>query len=206
MMFTSQRTADGKETKVGIGWRIGADSLKRQVLHHAGSINGGRSVILIYPESGVVISLLSNLGSMPIAIEQTAQIMAAPFIDIAEKRERMRARLDLAGMYDYFIESEKQSDSGTMEIAHGDGAGWISIPKQFSEFARRVALPAEGKMKLVNASASSNETSLVIVSPLGLFPLRIHSAADGHLAGEIKCPLGPQSLEMNIRIKKRPQK
>ena len=47
--------------EVGIGWRIGTDSTGRRVLHHAGASQGGRAMLLIYPESGVVVAMLSNI-------------------------------------------------------------------------------------------------------------------------------------------------
>lgn len=85
LLFTSQRTADGKETGVGIGWRIGTNAMNRRILHHAGSINGGRAVIVIYPETGVVVALLSNLSQTPAAVEKEAMTLAEPFLPVLEK-------------------------------------------------------------------------------------------------------------------------
>ena len=50
----------GKQTAVGIGWRIGKDREGRRILHHAGASVGGRAVLLMFPDSGVVVALLSN--------------------------------------------------------------------------------------------------------------------------------------------------
>lgn len=69
-----------------LGWRIGTDAMKRRILHHAGSINGGRAVIVIYPETGVVVALLSNLSQTPSAVEKEAQTLAEPFLSLIEKR------------------------------------------------------------------------------------------------------------------------
>jgi len=87
MMFTSQRTADGRETGVGLGWRIGRDSTGRRILHHAGSINGGRALIMIYPDSRLVVALLSNLGRNPIEVEKEGQKLAAPFLEMIDSRK-----------------------------------------------------------------------------------------------------------------------
>ena len=80
LLFTSQRTSDGKETGVGIGWRVAKDSAGRRIVHHAGSMGGCRAVILIYRDAGVVVAMVSNLGATPRAIEESAQALAAPFL------------------------------------------------------------------------------------------------------------------------------
>jgi len=86
MMFTSQRTADGRETGVGLGWRIGRDSTGRRILHHAGSINGGRALIMIYPDSRLTVALLSNLGRNPAEVEKEGQKLAGPFLELIDSR------------------------------------------------------------------------------------------------------------------------
>jgi serine beta-lactamase-like protein LACTB, mitochondrial len=68
----------GNQTAVGIGWRIGKDSTGRRIVHHAGASQGGRAVLLIYPESGIVVAMLSNiLGPFG---EQDAQRIGSLFI------------------------------------------------------------------------------------------------------------------------------
>ena len=61
-MFSSQVTSTGEETNVGLGWRIASDAWGRTYYHHAGSIAGGRAVLVVFPESKVVVALTSNLG------------------------------------------------------------------------------------------------------------------------------------------------
>src|SRR6185436_16749861 len=62
LLFTSQRNADGKETGVGLGWRIGRDSSGRRYVHHGGDAVGGRAFVLLYPDEDVAVALLSNLN------------------------------------------------------------------------------------------------------------------------------------------------
>ena len=62
MVFTTQKTADGKETGVGLGWRIGKDSQGRTIYHHGGDTIGGHAFLLLYPEEGIVSVFLSNLS------------------------------------------------------------------------------------------------------------------------------------------------
>ena len=61
MLFTSQKTSDGTETKVGFGWRIAKDSTGNIYFHHGGDSIGGRAFLLIYPGSKLVVSILANL-------------------------------------------------------------------------------------------------------------------------------------------------
>jgi serine beta-lactamase-like protein LACTB len=62
LLFTSQRlSGSGKATGVGIGWRIGKDNEGRRILHHGGTIDGGRSMIMMFPEAKLVVVLLANL-------------------------------------------------------------------------------------------------------------------------------------------------
>ena len=61
LLFTSQRLRSGKDTGVGIAWRIGTDAKGRRIFHHGGSIDGGRAMVMMFPESRVVVAMLANL-------------------------------------------------------------------------------------------------------------------------------------------------
>lgn len=78
-LFTSQSVA-GQPTHVGLGWRLARDAEGRRLYHHAGSMEGCRSVLVVYPEEGVVVALLSNRASSPHSPELMAQLVAAPFL------------------------------------------------------------------------------------------------------------------------------
>ena len=62
VLFTGHsRIPPGNQTEVGIGWRIGEDGAGRRFMHHAGTIEGGRAVILLLPDSGIVVAMLANI-------------------------------------------------------------------------------------------------------------------------------------------------
>ena len=61
LLFTSQRLKSGKETGVGIGWRIGVDRTGARVYSHGGTVEGGRAMLVIYPDSKIVAVLLANM-------------------------------------------------------------------------------------------------------------------------------------------------
>ena len=79
LMWTSQRLASGKETGVGIAWRNGRDVAGRRTIEHAGSMEGVRLVVSIFPEERVVISLMAN-REWPSMIEETAHTLAFPYL------------------------------------------------------------------------------------------------------------------------------
>ncbi|MBE0592673.1 MAG: beta-lactamase family protein [Gemmatimonadales bacterium] len=68
--WTGQHTRDGAETGYGIGWTVGTDADEHAVVSHTGSSVGGRAILLVYPESRVVVALTANVsgvryGSLP---------------------------------------------------------------------------------------------------------------------------------------------
>ncbi|MGH9815332.1 MAG: serine hydrolase domain-containing protein, partial [Candidatus Acidiferrales bacterium] len=76
LLFTSQRTAAGEETHYGIGWAVRADEKDRRTISHGGGSVGGTTMLLMYPDSGVVIAMAVNLSSARLAQRDTAQIAA----------------------------------------------------------------------------------------------------------------------------------
>ncbi len=76
LMWTSQRTSAGEETGYGIGWFTRTVDGRRQVWHTGGAV-GGSTILLIWPDEKVVVSILTNLESArPI---QPARDVAALF-------------------------------------------------------------------------------------------------------------------------------
>jgi CubicO group peptidase (beta-lactamase class C family) len=59
LLFTSQKTADGKPTGYGIGWVVE----KSIVLHSGGSI-GGISMLLLVPAARVAVAIACNAGPL----------------------------------------------------------------------------------------------------------------------------------------------
>lgn len=60
MLWTSQRTADGKETGYGMGWFTDRDAAGRRRVFHSGGSVGGTAYLLIYPDEKLVLALLVN--------------------------------------------------------------------------------------------------------------------------------------------------
>src|SRR5262249_21125381 len=78
LMFTSQKTAEGKETGVGLGWRIAQISGER-IYHHGGDAMGGRAFLLLRPERRISVAVVCNLSFARIA-EADAMSLSQPFV------------------------------------------------------------------------------------------------------------------------------
>ncbi len=81
-LFTSQRTSDGKETGYGMGWSILKDAQGHRILMHTGSSIGGTSVLLIHPDSKIVVAMICNHSRSPFskeAREAIAELFAPLF-------------------------------------------------------------------------------------------------------------------------------
>jgi len=60
LLWTSQRTADGKPTGYGIGWVVATDSAGRQIVRHSGGSDGGTALLVLYPKQRMVFAFLFN--------------------------------------------------------------------------------------------------------------------------------------------------
>lgn len=63
LLWTPQCTRDGTSTGYGIGWSSRVVDGRRQVWHTGGAV-GGSTILMIWPEDGVVVAILTNLQSV----------------------------------------------------------------------------------------------------------------------------------------------
>lgn len=66
LLFTSQRTRDGRLTGYGIGWFTGERTGQRTVWHTGGAV-GGSSVLVLRPSTQVVVALIANMQNVSLA-------------------------------------------------------------------------------------------------------------------------------------------
>lgn len=67
LLFTSQRTRDGKPTGYGIGWFVATDTLGHRWVFHGGGSVGGTTAFGVDRDSRVVIAVTTNLTEAPLA-------------------------------------------------------------------------------------------------------------------------------------------
>jgi CubicO group peptidase (beta-lactamase class C family) len=64
LLWESQHTSSGEATGYGIGWRTGERDGRREIWHTGGAM-GGSGVLMIHPDEGVVVAVLTNIGGAP---------------------------------------------------------------------------------------------------------------------------------------------
>lgn len=82
--FTPQKTTAGVETKYGLGWEIypkGPGEMRR--FEHSGGATGSSSLLILYPDQGVVIAWLQNSDDFR---DPPLSRIAAPFLAASQKR------------------------------------------------------------------------------------------------------------------------
>jgi len=79
LLFTSQRTMDGKATGYGIGWSIGADSVLGRTISHGGGSVGANAYLVMYPDRRIVVAMLANTNSPFVGTGRGAQQVARLF-------------------------------------------------------------------------------------------------------------------------------
>ena len=60
MMFTGQKTGDGKETRYGLGWGVGAHAGSRAI-GHSGAQQRVSTILNMLPERGLAVAVLANV-------------------------------------------------------------------------------------------------------------------------------------------------
>ncbi len=83
ILFTEQRTREDEGIGYGLGWRVGTDSDGQQSLSHGGSSIGGTSLLIMHPDTGVVVVGLINLGR---ADNEIVRDVVALFVQAASRQ------------------------------------------------------------------------------------------------------------------------
>ena len=74
LLFTPQKTKSGEETEYGIGWEIRKAPSGRKVYAVSGGSVGGTSQLIVYPETRVVVALVTNLSSREWKVEEVEAV------------------------------------------------------------------------------------------------------------------------------------
>jgi hypothetical protein len=164
------------------------------VLFHNGTQTGARSVLLLYPDAGLVVAVLSNLTNTPQLIEGTAMGIAEPFLRAAMPNESYPGDLASAGSYDYRVGSGVQSATGTLQlVAVGDHLeGWMTT----TPGAKLDRLP------IPFLFAGGGEAGGAVVAPEGLLLLRLRDTAT-RPAASITFHSGLKSTRIEVSLERK---
>lgn len=74
LLFTSQTTRDGTETGYGVGWRSSTNAHGERIVSHGGGSVGGRTMLTMNRDTGVIVAIVANLSSAPMSAELAGRI------------------------------------------------------------------------------------------------------------------------------------
>ena len=71
ILFTPQHTTDGENTGYGFGWRIETREDGRRYLSHGGGSVGGTSILVMQPDTEVVLAAMINMTAANLEVADT---------------------------------------------------------------------------------------------------------------------------------------
>lgn len=74
VLFTSQATRDGSETGYGVGWRSSTNAHGERIVSHGGGSVGGRTMLTMNRDNGLIVAIVANLSSAPMTAELAGRI------------------------------------------------------------------------------------------------------------------------------------
>ena len=83
LFFTPQKNKEGKDFEMGIGWMISPDTKGRMRYGHLGGVQGGCSMLVIFPETELVVAFNGNRDTD--WSDEPTQTIAEYFLEIIEK-------------------------------------------------------------------------------------------------------------------------
>jgi len=63
LLFTPQKTSDGKQTEYGMGWFIHKSKSGQRIYEHSGGSVGGTSQLILYPDAHLVVAMVCNFDN-----------------------------------------------------------------------------------------------------------------------------------------------
>lgn len=176
-MQTPARLADGtlvrdQDYTVGFGWRRSTDLGGRRILHHAGSAIGARSALLLYPEQATAVALLSN-ASWTSAIEQSAQMLAAPFFPQPSGKTGTACPVRATSHRTWEKDETTAPISRPVQFSVIEGVctGRIPMPPELA--ARLAGFPQASAhfLTIVGTDLNGGLSQAALVTPMGAYPM-----------------------------------
>lgn len=185
-MLTPARLSDGsivrqRDYPVGFGWRGGHDGDGDRIAHHAGVTNGARSILMLYPDGGLAVSVLSNALWVS-SIEQTAMMIAAPF-----KPSTTHAGGDVpcptdALAYDGAYDGAPLTGSASFRLEDGICVGRIGVENAFGGWLNSFLQNDADALQIIGLDPDGGLGRAALVTPIGVFDLRAGDDGSRHEA------------------------
>ena len=170
LRLSTGEQAGERDYAVGLGWRMGNDERGRPIAHHAGTTQGARSALVLWPMDGLAASVLSNAQWVS-SIEQTARVLALPH----------RPRLDShvaaacpvhATRYRGQLGAKRFQGQMTLRISDGRCVGELAAtPELQAHFSQAYAWPG-GVLRVIAIDSDGLLVHAALATPYGLYELR----------------------------------
>lgn len=182
-MWSPAKTIDGavvaeREYQVGFGWRIVRSVDGDRVVHHAGSAVGARSALLVYPDNGFAVSLLSN-ARWTSSIEKTAEIIAAPFREEGALRGDPAPCPVDATAFEGTFEDSAVAGSARFRLEDGLCRGSISAAGALGAWLNSFRQKDAAALPVIALRADGTLERGALVTPAGAYEVR--RGGDGSL-------------------------
>lgn len=180
MTLNSGEPVTEGEYKVGFGWRLARDFDGESIVHHAGITVGARSVLVLYPDRKLSVSLLSN-ALWTSAIEPTAITLTAPFRPGAAAGLPKRACPTGAVRFEGIFEGKPIVGTARFAKRQGLCEGEMSTDNAFGAWLNGFPQKDVANLRLVGLDPEGGFARAALVTPIGVFDLR-GEGADGYAA------------------------
>lgn len=161
---------EDEDYRVGLGWRTGTDRDGARIAHHAGVTSGARSTLLLWPDQDTAVSLLSNAMWVS-AIEQSAQMIAAPFRPTPESLIRTNCPVDARNYAGQFGDAAVH---GTINFAMINGVctGTMALDLPIAAYVNGRPQHEVTSLRLIGIDQWGGLSRAGLVTPIGIYDLR----------------------------------
>ena len=78
-LFTPKDPIEPEQPRLGLGWRVDQDTKGRRRWHHAGSQQGARAGLVVYPDQNLSLAMMTNLTGQPQSVNTPLAALADIF-------------------------------------------------------------------------------------------------------------------------------
>jgi hypothetical protein len=174
-MLVPARLADGSEARerdstVGFGLRAGRDIDGDRIAHHAGVTTGARSALVLYPDRGLAVSVLSNAMWVS-SIEQTAMMLAAPFKPVEVGATAVPCPIG-AVAYDGEYDGKPVTGTASFAVEEGVCVGKVGVQNAFGAWLNGFPQKDADTLKVIGIDPSGGLARAALVTPAAVYDLR----------------------------------
>lgn len=184
-MLVPARLADGSpamnaDATVGFGLRTNLDIDGDRIVHHAGVTNGARSALVMYPERGMAVGILSNALWVS-SIEQTAVMLAAPFRPAAAGATSVPCPT-AAVAYDGEYDGKPITGTARFTMEEGVCTGVVGVDNQFGRWLNGFPQKDASIVKVIGIDRTGGLARAALVTPVAVYDLRRKNGGPDHVA------------------------